>query len=467
MTNYPIIDQRSLPKASRRGPMGLVPPRREASELPLPNAHEVVVYKTAGTYIVDDGRSRTSDDHVVNATNVTVVDMREDAPVTVQATIPSAGAAEFVVQVTFLCTVKKPEEVIEAGMQDITESLTHYLIRHQPLFHLGEDYHLDQVTAVRHNVTAEVKAYFSVRPARFRGLDVKLGNVQVMTPDELRTKQRERELEGLLTSEQQQMEHRLAQQKAELEEIRRRNSEEFELQRRRHEQDLTQMQQKLTRMQEQFQQQLQQQKLTHEQMVRTVSFQHAAGEAARLKDALGADDSEMTTIFAGAMGERSMSHTTDSLNADRDRRREQEAEDALRKEEWAREEARYERQLARESTRMEYDLEVERLKAQAEVVVAAVNRGLADHQNIEYLMSELKSVAKQLERASASVSQREAEQREAERGEKDEPAEHSERPERSGVPGDDRVIEARVVSDDPDARGDDAEPEPREEDLGR
>ena len=89
MTNYPIISQRSLPKANRRGPMGLVSPRREASELPLPNPHEAVVYKTAGSYVVDDGRSRTSDDHVVNATNISVVDMRPDAPVTVTATIPA------------------------------------------------------------------------------------------------------------------------------------------------------------------------------------------------------------------------------------------------------------------------------------------------------------------------------------------------------------------------------------------
>ena len=101
-----------------------------------------MVYKTAGTYVVDDGRSRPSDDHIVNATNISVVDMREDAPVTVQATIPSAGAAEFAVQVTFLCTVKKPEEVVEAGLQDVTTTLTHYLIRHQQLFHLGEDYQL-------------------------------------------------------------------------------------------------------------------------------------------------------------------------------------------------------------------------------------------------------------------------------------------------------------------------------------
>ena len=480
MASYPIIDQKSLPKASRRGPMGLVPPRRDAGELPMPNAHEVVVYKTAGAYVVDDGRSRPSDDHVVNSTNITVVDMREDAPITVQATIPSAGAAEFTVHVTFLCTVKKPVEVVEAGLKDIKASLTHYLIQHQPLFHCGEEYQLDRVAAVRLNVTSEVKAYYSVRPARFRGLDVRLGNVQVMTPDELRSKQREREVEGLLTSEQQQMEHHLAEQKAELDEARRRNEEQFELERRRHEQNLAHMQQKLTRMQDQFDQQLQQQKLAHDQLIRTASFQHAADEATRLRAVLGADASEMPTIFSGAIGERSVTETADSLNADRERRREQKAEDDLRREEWKREDKRYDRQVERENHRWAYDLEVERLKTQAEVVVAAVNRGLADHQNIEYLMGELKSVARQLERASASSSRQEAEPagnperpRSSGRANDARRAGRAARPERSDVPPDDHVIEAQIVPDGPDADdapnhpADGTEPEPLEEDLGR
>jgi multidrug efflux pump subunit AcrA (membrane-fusion protein) len=402
MTNYPIISQRAVPKASRRGPMGLVPPRRAASELPLPNAHEAVVYKAAGSYVVDDGRSRATDGHIVNATNITVVDMREDAPITVQATIPSAGAAEFTVHVTFLCTVKKPEEVVEAGLHDLTTALTHYLIQHQKLFHLGEDYQLGQVAAVRHDVTAQVKAYFNVRPARFRGLDVRLGNVQVLTPDELRTKQRERELAGLLTSEQQQMEHDLAKQKAVLEETRRQHDEKFELERRRHDQALALMQQQLTHMEEQLQQQLQQQKLAHDQLIRTAPFRHAVDEATQLKDALGADDSAMPTIIAGAIGERTITETADSLNAERDRRQDQEAENAAQQREWEREKARYERQITRE---MQYNLEVERLKTQASVVVAAVNRGLADHQNVEFLMSELRSVAKQLEHASAEATE--------------------------------------------------------------
>ena len=125
---------------------------------------------------------------------------------------------------------------------------------------------------------------------------------------------------------------------------------------------------------------------------------------------------------------------------------------------------------------MGYNLEVERLKVQAAVVVAAVNRGLADHQNVEYLMSELRSVTKQLEHASASASRQETEQ-----GESSEPPStpsvrsarptdrsgRPERPARSDLQADDRVIEAEIVSDDLEARGDDAEPEPREEDLGR
>ena len=467
MTDYPIISQRSLPKASRRGPKGIMPARREASDLPLPNAHEAVVYKTAGSYIVDDGRSRTTDDHIVNATNITVVDMREDAPIQAETSIPSAGEVEFVVHVTFLCTVRKPEEVVDAGLQDITTSLTNYLIQHQPLFHLGEDYHLNQISAVRRNVTAELKAFFSLRPPRFRGLDVELGSIQVLTPDELHQQQREREMETLLTSEQQQMEHELAKERAELGEIRRRNDETFELERRRHEQNLQQMQQQMTRMEEQFQQQLAQQQLAHDQLLRTTTFQHAAGEAARLKDALGADEAEMATIFAGASGARSVADTADTLNAERDRRRERAADDDLRRETWAREDAQYEREIDRENTRLQYQMEVARLKAQAEVVATGINRGLADHRDIDHVTSVLNGVVKSLESVSASPVQQEAGHDEQARPERPGGQSGGE-PVRGQAGDDDRdVVEAQVIPDDPDSGDDDAGAGLREEDLGR
>jgi hypothetical protein len=464
MTNYPIIDQRSLPKAGRRGPWGIAGPRRETSELPLPNAHEAVVYKTSGTYVVDDGRSRTTDDHVTDATNISVVDMREDAPVTVTATIPSAGATEFVVQVTFLCTVKKPEDVVEAGLRDLTAPLTQYLIRHLPLFHVGENYHLNQITEVRHNVTAEVRAYVSYRPARFRGVEVKLGNIQVMTPDEVGAKKRASEMEGLLSEDQQQWDHRLARQKTELEEDLRRREEQSELDRRRHEQEMAQMQQKVTQMEEAFQQQQERQQLAHEQLVRGSSFRHAVGEAAILKEALGAEATEMPTVIAGAIGERSMSQTADALNADRERRQEREDEKEAREQEWQHEEARYGRQVARENAQRGYDLEIARLKTQADVVVAAVNRGLADHQNVEYLMGELKSVAKQLEDASANARKSTEAAENLTRTQRPKP---STRPDRSDAQPDGDVIDAEVVSDDPGSDGGDAEPELREDDLER
>jgi hypothetical protein len=159
----------------------------------------------------------------------------------------------------------------------------------------------------------------------------------------------------------------------------------------------------------------------------------------------------------------------DSLNAGRERQREQDAEVEAQRQEWKHEVARYQRELAHENAQLAHNLEVARLKTQAEVVVAAVNRGLADHQNVEYLMSELRTVAKQLENASANVRQ-EMNQGKSPKGPKHSAhPKHSARPERFDIQADENVIEAEIVSDDSGdfgARGDAAKPGPREEDLG-
>ena len=88
MTRYPIISQRVLAAADRGGLLGLGARRRPTSELPLPNPHEAVVYKSGGNYIVDNGRTRPHDDHVVNATSISVIDMRKNKPVMVQTSFP-------------------------------------------------------------------------------------------------------------------------------------------------------------------------------------------------------------------------------------------------------------------------------------------------------------------------------------------------------------------------------------------
>ena len=474
MSNYPIISQRALPKASRRGPRGIMPARRDASELPMPNAHEAVVYKSAGSYLVDDGRSRLTDGHIVGATNVSVVDMREDAPVPVETSIPSAGELEFIVRATFLCTVRKPEEVVDAGLHDITASLTNYLIQHQPLFHLGEDYHLSQISVVRRNVTAEVRAFFSVRPPQFRGLEVNLGNIQLLTPDELHKQQREREMETLLISEQQQMQHQLAKERADLDEARRRTDEAFELERRRHAQDLERMQQQMTQMQDQFQRQLVQQQLAHEQLLRTSTFRHAANETEVLKDALGADDTHRAIIFAGASGARSVADTADALNEERERRRERDGEKELREATWGREDKRYEQEVQRderryqrevehESTRMRYEVEVARFKAQSEVVATAIQRGLADHRDIEHVTSVLDGVVRRLEGAAADAPQQKAGPDGAAQPQGD--GGDSGNGHARFEAADDGIVDAQVVSDAPESP-DDGDAGLREDDLG-
>ena len=143
-----------------------------------------------------------------------------------------------------------------------------------------------------------------------------------MTPDELRTKQREAGArKGCSPPGSSNSSTTSPSRKPELEETRRRHEEDFELERRRHAQALAQMQQKLTQIEEQFAAAAGAAEAAHDQLLRTVSFRHAVGEAARLREALGADDSAMATIIAGAIGERTISETADSLNADRERGR--------------------------------------------------------------------------------------------------------------------------------------------------
>src|ERR1700722_6744385 len=200
-----------------------------------------------------------------------------------------------------------------------------------------------------------------------------------MTPEEFHTKQRTRELERLLTSEEQLIDHRLTQEKEKLAEIRRRNDEEAELERLRHNQNLALMQQQLTQMEEQFQQQLRQQQLAYDQLIRAMSFQHAAVQATELKNVLGVDDAEMSTILPATIGEQSVLEMTHALNAQRERQA----------------------ALARENTQLKYDLEATRIKADAEVHVAGIKRGLADHRNIDFVASEFRSMTRPPERAAA------------------------------------------------------------------
>ena len=92
-------------------------------DLPRPDAHHELVYRVSGRYVLDRTVCRGNDDRVMNATHVSLVDTRRNAPVTVGFWIPSGDAASFEVTVTFICTVTDAVAVVRDGV-DAQETLS-------------------------------------------------------------------------------------------------------------------------------------------------------------------------------------------------------------------------------------------------------------------------------------------------------------------------------------------------------
>jgi hypothetical protein len=445
MGNYPIIEQRSLPKAQRGAPWGIGFRSRSASDIPLPNAHEAVVYKSGGSYVIDDGRSRLDDDHVRNATNITVVDMRVKAPVLAQLTIPARGGAEFTVQVTFQCTVRRPEVVVESGLHDLEGSLTQYLRQHQPLHHVGEEFELSDVNEVRRDVNAAVRAYVMLRPPDYRGIDVEVGSVEVLTPEDYAEFEEQRlksRREGQLSSEEQQQKHFLEQENEQLLHLRNAERQQFSQQlsaqasvnkqaldemRQRYEDTLAQMRQQSTHT-------IQSKQVHHDQTIEADSFRHQQGlrsaaidgaidGAQRLAAAMGAEQSEISGLLPTAAGENSMAEAHGRLTAGREHQRQVEADDQLRRETWEHERERQESawdrsdkrlewQSGREDTRLKWQSEREvadrqfnahiaELQARVDVISAGIARGMVDHQSLDKVLGTLSGMVKQLQNVAA------------------------------------------------------------------
>jgi hypothetical protein len=444
MSNYPIIEQRSLAKAERGKPWGIGPRTRAASDLPLPNAHEAVVYKSGGRYVIDDGNSRLDDDHVRNATNITVVDMRVNAPVLAQLPIPAAGGAEFTVQVTFWCTVRKPDVVADAGLHDLTASLVLYLKQHQPLNHVGERAELDDVNQVRGDVNAAIRAYATHRPPDFPGLEVAVGSVEVLTPAEFAEfehERRGRQRQGQLSSEEERQKHSLDAEKAELKQIRDSAQQRFDQQlaaqqasnqqvldemRQQYEDTLARMRQRtandLQSTQVRHEQVIEAESLDHQQRMRSAAIDSAIDGATRLAGAIGAGQSEMHGLIATAAGEITMTEASSRLATDREHLRQVAAEDSLRQRTWEREDAREaaawkrddERQVRawdrsdkrlqwaadHEDADRQFKFKIAELQAQADVISAGIARGLFDHQTFDKVMSAVSGLVRELESAS-------------------------------------------------------------------
>ncbi|MEV6526356.1 RNA polymerase sigma factor, partial [Longispora sp. NPDC051575] len=113
---YPIITQQYLNPVPDRGFLGMGKKVRALDEVPKPHAHQVLVYRVGGRYVLDSSRLGMESEDVLAADHVTLVDVGRDRPVTVRLTIPSAEAADFTLQVTFVCTVNDAVRVVQNNL---------------------------------------------------------------------------------------------------------------------------------------------------------------------------------------------------------------------------------------------------------------------------------------------------------------------------------------------------------------
>jgi hypothetical protein len=216
---YPIISQQTLKEPPRHGLLNMRSPRRADDEVPALNPHEVLVYRVDGKFIVDDGRRRPDHNQVVNASSVSVVNMRRRADVDVSFTITSKDAASFTVQVNFTCSVVDPVTVVKDGQTNASESLLAYLKGYQPLFEVGLVHPLAEINVVRRKAGLHIKAYMTICPPEIPGMLIDLANVQVMTPQEVAEHEERRRREGReqdLAAERLQHEHDLKRQRQEV-----------------------------------------------------------------------------------------------------------------------------------------------------------------------------------------------------------------------------------------------------------
>lgn len=181
---YPVVEEKPLDPATRRGLLRLGRPRRDWNDLPYTRANHVLVYRVNGQHIVDSGRRALDDEAVVQASHVSVVDLTRDREVLVEFTIPSGDAKEFTVRVTFKCHVTDPVTVVREGQGDASRALLGYVRSHQKLFLLGLDHKISQVDEVRRLVQTQIQAYAHYLPPDVPGMTVALSYTDVATPDE-------------------------------------------------------------------------------------------------------------------------------------------------------------------------------------------------------------------------------------------------------------------------------------------
>lgn len=181
--SYPVVDERVLAPVAPKKLLGRSP-RRSLSEIPVPMAGQCLVYRAGGQYTLESSSLSMDSPTVVEATHVSVVDLKVDTEVQVEVPLPSSDGGFFTLLVAFQCTVDDPLEVVRSG-QSAVHGLTGYLRGHQAIFEIGLNFTIDEINDVRRKLSAQVRAYVTLSPPDLKGMTAGLTSVEVSTPDEL------------------------------------------------------------------------------------------------------------------------------------------------------------------------------------------------------------------------------------------------------------------------------------------
>jgi len=227
---YPIVEMQGLQRPGRTGPWKLGP--RSRPEIPRPRqGHFVLVYKVNNRYFVDNMNLGPRDDKVINASQVSIVDLGKQTPIEVELTLDSQDHSHFTVVVTFGCSVVDPVAVVEGGITDPGAILLTYLKNHHGYSQMGLGFRIGQVNEARRYIDAQLTAYATVNEPAIEGMTVTMASVEVRTPEEERNRaaaQRNMRDRHALESERVDIDSDLQSQRQRTEHIMRRTGQNYE-----------------------------------------------------------------------------------------------------------------------------------------------------------------------------------------------------------------------------------------------
>ncbi|MEU9849726.1 hypothetical protein [Streptomyces sp. NPDC047985] len=182
--NYPVIAEHILATVqgtwwSRR--------RRRDDVPPLPPG-AVHVFRVGGNYRTFPEGMVFDPSHpdVLDASSVSLVDTRARL-VDVERPLPSVSEADnFTMRASFTCQVTDPTVIARQGIVDVAVPLRAYLMGDSDLSRVSAGHRVEEINAVRTEVSHRMTAYSAIVPPRVTGMSVEFVSAEVYASDDLR-----------------------------------------------------------------------------------------------------------------------------------------------------------------------------------------------------------------------------------------------------------------------------------------